>query len=170
MNDLVTLVTAEACHLLDQALKKIENCLDQLDDQQVWHRSTPQTNSIGNLLLHLEGNLRQWALAGIQGLPDHRNRDREFDPKNEPPGEQLWNQLKKTVHEAQETFHALELSDLLAKKTIQGFPVTVYEAISHTTTHFVGHSHQIIMLTRMQLGDRYQFQWSPDSDRGKVPI
>jgi hypothetical protein len=60
--------------------------------------------------------------------------------------------------------------ELLEPRNIQGFEISVYEAMSHTTTHFVGHTHQIIYLTRLQIGDQYKFQWSPENERNNLPI
>ena len=56
----------------------IDRCLDKLSDEQMWHRGADHENSVANLLLHLEGNLRQWFLHGIDGQPDVRRRDAEF--------------------------------------------------------------------------------------------
>ena len=87
-DELAAAVGAAAAHELDSALGRIKHCLGQLNEQQVWHRSQPGLNSIGNLVLHLCGNLRQWVVAGLGGAPDVRNRPAEFAeagpvPKNE---------------------------------------------------------------------------------------
>ncbi len=57
-DELAAAVGAAAAHKLDSALERIQHCLGQLTDGQVWHRSQPGLNSIGNLILHLCGNLR----------------------------------------------------------------------------------------------------------------
>ena len=56
----------------------INRCLDKLTEEQMWHRGADHENSVANLLLHLEGNIRQWFLHGIDGQPDVRIRDDEF--------------------------------------------------------------------------------------------
>ena len=77
-DELAAAVGAAAAHELGSALGRIKHCLGQLNDAQVWHRPQPGLNSIGNLVLHLCGNLRQWVVAGLGGAPDVRNRPDEF--------------------------------------------------------------------------------------------
>jgi len=67
-------------YLLNDYLPKIQRCLEQLTDEQIWWRPNSQTNSIGNLVLHLSGNARQWIVCGLGDQPDHRNRSLEFEP------------------------------------------------------------------------------------------
>jgi hypothetical protein len=69
-DELAAAVGAAAAHELDSALLRIEHCLGQLNDEQVWRRSRPGLNIIGNLILHLSGNLRQWIVAGLGDAPD----------------------------------------------------------------------------------------------------
>ncbi len=64
----------ESVHLLEQSVHKIKHCLNQLDSDQIWWRPEPGLNSIGNLILHLCGNLNQWAVCGITGSKDERQR------------------------------------------------------------------------------------------------
>ncbi|MGI9517212.1 MAG: DUF1572 family protein [Pirellulaceae bacterium] len=160
----------DASDLLDQSVVKIRNCLEQLSDQQIWWRHHPESNSAGNLVLHICGNLRQWAIAGVGGEPEKRDRDSEFAATGGQSGSQLLALTEQTVSEARQVFQMLKADDLLREYVIQGFAVTGLHAISHTTTHFVGHTHQIIFLTRMQLGADYRFAWSPGSDRKQLPI
>lgn len=170
-NELSRLAMEEACHLLDQALVKIKHCIEQLDeDSQIWHRPNPSMNSIGNLLLHIEGNLSQWALAGIKGRNDTRQREKEFSPDIHLEKKELLERLCDTVQKSKQLFISLSPNELLDDRNIQGFKTKVYCAINHTVTHFVGHTHQIIFQTRLQLGDKYQFQWTPESSRNTLPI
>lgn len=163
-----------SAELLDQAMLKLKNCLQQIDEAQIWWRPEPSVNSIGNLCLHICGNLRQWGITPLSNVADTRERESEFSSDIRMAGCDLIQLLESTVKEAKELW--LDLggskaeSKLLEKTTIQGFDVSLMQAISHTSNHFVGHAHQVIMLTRMQLGEAYKFQWSPDADRGSVPI
>ncbi len=164
------LFVAESNKLLDQSLVKIRNCLDQLTDEQVWWRPREPLNSIGNLMLHLAGNLRQWSVVGIGGMPDDRDRESEFTQHELIGKDELWKRLADRVEQAKKLFATLGDHQLTETRVIQEFQVTVLGAISHTTSHFVGHTHQIIYITRMILGDRYQFHWSPRAERSDVPI
>ena len=169
-DDLSQQVIQEFQHLLTQSLHKICHCLGQLDQDQIWWRPNPELNSIGNLVLHLCGNLNQWAVAGITGASDERQRESEFQADRSHHREELLSLLEQNVQRACEVLQSLSAANLLEPRTIQGFSVSVLGAISHTVPHFVGHTHQIIYLTRQQLGERYQFDWSPDSQRNGVPI
>lgn len=160
----------ESIHLLQQSLHKIQHCLNQLNFDQLWWRPEPELNSIGNLILHLCGNLNQWAVCGITNTKDERQREQEFSPDADLSLDAIRAILDQTVEQAYETIESLSAATLLERRTIQGFSVTVMGAISHTVPHFVGHTHQIIYLTRLQKGTDYQFDWSPDSSQEGVPI
>ena len=163
----------QSIDLLDQSMVKLENCLRQLAPDQIWWRPGDQMNSIGNLALHLCGNLRQWAVTSLSDLPDDRQRDEEFSDQS-GSGDELLDRLNQTVAAARQSIlencgpgKRHQLTDVIQ---IQGFDVTVCQAVLHTTSHFVGHTHQIIMMTRMQRGDDYQFAWLSDGDRKRLPI
>ena len=156
--------------LLDQSMVKIRHCLEQLSGDQVWWRPQPSINSVGNLCLHLAGNLRQWGIVPFSEADDERDRESEFSSEVKIPAADLLLQLEKTVDESKQIWAGLSEEKLQRPVSIQGFDVTFMHAISHTSSHFVGHAHQIIMLTRMQFGDDYRFQWSADDDRNRLPI
>lgn len=161
---------AEACQLLDQALDKIEHCMGQLNEDQVWFRPHPALNSIGNLLLHLNGNLRQWSVVGLDRVPDDRQRSTEFAADAREPVGDVMARVRATVADAQQLFRRFDEQTWLEPRTIQGFQTKVLGAVMHTTSHFVGHTHQIILLTRWQLGELYVLHWRPDDERGEVPF
>lgn len=161
---------SESIHLLEQSVRKIEHCLKQLDSDQIWWRPAPELNSIGNLILHICGNLNQWAVNGIPDLKDERQRDLEFRADISLSVDELTGLMNQTVAQAAAVIHSLSPEKLLETRQIQGFTVTVLGAISHTVPHFVGHTHQIIYLTRLQLGNAYQFDWFPGSQQKRVPI
>ncbi len=164
--------TSEQCNLLDQSMIKINHCLSQLDDEQIWWRPKQSTglNSIGNLLLHLAGNLKQWGVVPLTQQADRRKRENEFVPDQDLPGQRLRQELQNVVDSAKSLFMKLDEQQLMQEHVIQGFPVTTLAAITHTCSHFVGHTHQVIQLTRLQLGEQYEFQWQPDAAKNDVPI
>jgi uncharacterized damage-inducible protein DinB len=170
---LAQLYCQESVHLLDAAMKKIEHCLAQLSDDQIWWRPANDANSVGNLLLHLSGNLRQWAVTPLSGEPDSRDRESEFAQRDGIDRAELFSRLSQTIAQVRCRIEHLDEQQLMQKRHIQGFETTTLGAISHTTSHFVGHTHQIILLTRLQLGESYQFEWTPESprpDSRDVPI
>jgi uncharacterized damage-inducible protein DinB len=136
-------------HLVDDFLPKIERCLERLDDDQIWWRPNEQSNSIGNLVLHLCGNARQWIVCGVGGAADSRNRDAEFAQREVVPRTELHSLLKQTLNEVDAALREYDADRLLERRTIQGSDVTALEAILHVVEHFAMHTGQILMLTKM---------------------
>jgi uncharacterized damage-inducible protein DinB len=159
--ELARAVGSEAAHQFREAAGKINHCLSQLSDEQVWWRQAQSQNSIANVLLHLCGNMRQWIISGIGGAPDIRDRPGEFSQRQAIPKAELQQRLDDVVREACGILAGTTPEDLLARQRIQGFDVTALEAILKTVTHFVGHAHQVVYITRCLLGDAYRFQWAP---------
>lgn len=127
---------------------KIQQCLAELDEDAIWRRDNESSNSIGNLLLHLEGNVRQWIVSHVGGRPDHRARSSEFDAREGADGHTLFAKLRATLDEADAVIEALSASELAARRTIQGRDVTVFDAVYHVVEHFSLHTGQIILLTK----------------------
>jgi uncharacterized damage-inducible protein DinB len=135
--------------LAEEYLPKIERCLERLSDEEVWWRANEETNSIGNLLLHLIGNARQWIVSGVGGGPDARVRQQEFDERSIIAREELLSLLKQNLAEVDSVLAALDTASLTDRRRIQGYDVTVLEAIFHVVEHFSMHTGQIILLTKM---------------------
>jgi uncharacterized damage-inducible protein DinB len=135
--------------LLEDYQAKIERCLTLLSDEQIWWRANPQSNSIGNLLLHLSGNVRQWIVVGLGDTPDMRDRDSEFAQRDVILRAELLDRLKLTLREADATLAGFDQDKLLETFPIQGLEVSALEAILHVVEHFSMHTGQIIMLAKM---------------------
>src|ERR1700704_65150 len=120
---LAAAVTAAASPELTKALNRINHCLGQLTDEQVWYRPSDSMNSIGNLILHMCGNLRQWIVAGIGGNPDVRQRPQEFSERGPIPKSELLRRLDEVVAQAQMAMAKTLASDLMWNRCIQGFEV-----------------------------------------------
>jgi len=135
--------------LTGEYLPKIERCLEQLNDEQIWWRANEESNSVGNLVLHLCGNARQWIVCGLGSAPDTRTRDAEFAQRDTIARSELLQLLRSTLADVESVLRNLPPSTLLQKRTIQGSEVEVLEAIFHVTEHFSMHTGQIIMLTKI---------------------
>jgi hypothetical protein len=160
--DLARAVVAAAQERLLHATEKIKNCLDQLTDDQVWWRPRESQNSVGNIILHLCGNVRQWLVAGLSGEPDQRDRPREFSERGPIPKSELIPRLEEAVTRAVAVLVSLATPEqLLAGHRIQGFDMTALGAIFDSVPHFQGHAQEIIYVTRLLVGDAYRFQWAP---------
>src|ERR1044072_7410062 len=150
MDNISLAFIAESRTLLATAyLPRIERCLEKLSDEEIWWRSADESNSIGNLLLHLSGNVRQWIVSGVGSQPDTRVRQQEFAERGQGTRAELLSRLKETLREADAGLSALAPAQLLEARHIQGDEVTVLEAVYHVVEHFSMHTGQIILLTKM---------------------
>jgi len=143
--------------LLEDYLPKIERCLERLNDEQIWWRANEESNSIGNLVLHLCGNARQWIVSGVGGEADARDRDAEFAQRETIARDELVSLLRSTLADVARVLQGLDPETLLARRTIQGSDVDVLEAIFHVTEHFSMHTGQIIILTKMLTSNDLRF-------------
>jgi len=140
---------------LGELRSRIDTCLEQLNEDQVWARGKDSENAVGNLVLHLCGNVRQWIVSSIGGQPDRRDRDAEFAARAGVSKAELRQRLHATVAEALAVIAALPERRLSERHTIQGYDVSVMEAIYHVVEHFSMHTGQVIFATKMltQFGD-----------------
>lgn len=136
-------------HLADDFLPKIERCVDLLTDDQIWWRPNAESNSIGNLLLHLSGNARQWIVCGLGGVGDARDRDSEFAQREIIGRDELMTLVRQTLSDVDATLAAFDPDSLLDQRKIQGLDVSAIEAILHVVEHFSMHTGQIILLTKI---------------------
>ena len=138
----------EAADKLAENLSRIETCVPKLAPDVLWARDSDNENAVGNLLLHLEGNVRQWILSGIGGAPERRDRPAEFAARSGPGGTELVAKLRAAVDEATAVIRALPHARLNEAVRIQGYDTTVLAAIFHVVEHFSGHTYQIILITK----------------------
>lgn len=136
-------------HLAEDFLPKIERCLEKLSDEQIWWRANEQSNSIGNLVLHLCGNARQWIVCGVGDGADGRDRDAEFAQREIVPRDELLSLLRSTIGDVDSTLARYEPERLLETRLIQGIEGSALDAILHVVEHFAMHTGQIIMTTKM---------------------
>ena len=128
---------------------KIRLALESLDETHIWKRENPESNTIGNLILHLAGNVRQWIVGGIGGEESERDRDGEFAAAGGFTKSELLARLTSSVIDADRVLARLSERDLEREVTIQGRDTTVFAAVYHVVEHFSMHTGQIIMLAKM---------------------
>jgi hypothetical protein len=146
--------------LTSDYVPKIERCLDRLTDHDIWWRPNEASNSIGNLVLHLCGNVTMWIVGGVGRLPFERDRQLEFDERRQIPGAELRTLVKITVQKADTILAETGPAELLNRREIQGYDVTVLEAIYHVVEHFGMHTGQIILLSKARIGQDLTL-WEP---------
>jgi uncharacterized damage-inducible protein DinB len=154
MDDIAKLFIAESrAFLSSDYLPKIERCLEVLSDEDVWWRASEGSNSIGNLLLHLEGSTRTWIMNVAGGSRVERDRQREFDEREQVPRAELLARLKRTLAEADEVLARLDTGALPERRRTPWEEVTVLWAVYHAVEHFAMHAGQVIMLAKMRSGE-----------------
>ncbi|QDT14745.1 DinB family protein [Alienimonas californiensis] len=137
--------------LRDQAAQ-IDRCVRLLSEEQVWERANDVSNSIGNLVLHLTGNVRQWAGEGLGGVAFDRDRPAEFARRDPLPADELLSGLHAAIDAACTALERLSPAELAAERTIQGRQISGVAAAVHVTEHFTGHVAQIVVYTKLLTG------------------
>lgn len=144
-------------YLVREYPAKIQRCLDVLPVDALWRRDDESENSIGNLLLHLAGNVRQWIVAGVGGAPDARERSAEFSARAGHDASSLMDLLRTTLGEVDVVLAGLDARQLEEPRRIQGRDVKVLDAVYHVVEHFSMHTGQIILLTKRYAPGRIHF-------------
>src|SRR5215475_14558407 len=143
--------------LLDQYWPRMRTCVESLSDEQIWWRPNEASNSVGNLLLHLNGNVRQWLVASFNRLDDSRNRPAEFAERQTIPRDALLQKLDGTLQEASAVLSRLTEADLTATYHIQGYTVSGLHAVYQVIEHFGMHHGQILYITKLIRGQDLGF-------------
>jgi uncharacterized damage-inducible protein DinB len=142
-------------------MPRLIRCLKMLSEKEIWWRPNAASNSAGNLVLHLSGNLSQWIISGLGNEEYHRDREREFAERGPVPRRALITLIRRTVEEAYRVLGRLSEDSLMQNYDIQGFRVSGMYAVSHVVEHFAYHTGQIIFVTKMKLGKDLQFTRLP---------
>ena len=127
---------------------RLLQCLHECDDELLWFRPNEQSNSIGNLVLHLEGNVRQWLVHGVGGKADTRKRSDEFDHRNNFSRSDLVIILERLKADVLAVIDTVDASRLAESRSIQGFNTSVLGALFHVTEHFSYHLGQISYIVK----------------------
>ena len=147
--------------LAKQNLPHIVECLQQLSEDDIWWRPNAASNSAGNLVLHLCGNVRQWIISGLGGAEDKRERDSEFAEQGPIPRQALVTKLRRTIRDACRVLAKLSDDSLSRKYAIQGYHATGLDAVLHVTEHFGYHTGQIIYITKLKRAQDLRFTRLP---------
>lgn len=136
--------------LFAESVPRLKKCLAQLSQDEIWRRPNEQTVSVGNLVLHLCGNVRQRIISGLGGAPDVRQRDREFSEPGPLPADKLLQRLDTTMDEARDALQRLDPATLLDKHHVQGFEESGLSILIHVVEHFSYHVGQITYFVKSQ--------------------
>ncbi len=158
-----TLFLHTARHYLSgEYLPKIRRCLETLPEEDLWWRPNAESNSVGNLVLHLCGNVRQWVVSGVGGRADVRERAKEFAADGGYDGvamgkAELVRRLEETLAEVDEVLAGCSVEELTRTSVFQGNEITVLEGVFHAVEHFSMHTGQIVYVTKLRTGRDLRF-------------
>ncbi len=161
MSETSPALAREADRLFAEYLDKIECAAGLLSAEQVWWRPNPQSNSVGNLLLHLCGNLSQWVLAGLGGEAFERRRREEFAAVEGDDGAALLRRLREVVAACCGVARDLTEEDLEKTFTIQSHTRTGFGVLLHAVEHMSYHTGQIVAIAKQLLGEQAQIEFYP---------
>ncbi len=141
-------VIKNAKYRMDESTRMIRICLDQIGEEEVWARPNNASNSIGNLILHLCGNIRQYAIASLGQTEDIRERDSEFAARDGQSKEELFGKLKDTVEQAKSVMESSPIEEMIRPREVQGFTFSGIGIITHVVEHYSYHTGQIAFWTK----------------------
>jgi uncharacterized damage-inducible protein DinB len=149
---------SSARHYLGKEYRtKLRLAVAVLPTDRLWWRPNESSNSVGNLLLHLRGNVRQWLVGGVGGAAVTRNRAAEFAARHGGSASELLTDLESALDEVDAVLAGLTPERLLQRRIIQGRDVTVLDAIVHVVEHFSYHLGQIVLISKTFAPDEVRF-------------
>ncbi|MEM6725145.1 MAG: DinB family protein, partial [Bacteroidota bacterium] len=135
---------------LNEKLEHLSICFEQLTAEDIWWRPNPASNSIGNLILHLCGNIRQYIISSLGHFPDTRDRDAEFAVVGGWSAEELFQEIAGTIQEASKVIDQASERELLRTRSVQGFDFDGLGIVIHVVEHLSYHTGQIAYITKMR--------------------
>jgi uncharacterized damage-inducible protein DinB len=133
---------------LDEYVNKIQLCLEELTEEEIWIRPNDSSNSIGNLIMHVHGNITQYIISSLGGLEDRRDRDKEFEVRGGIDKRKLNDMLYVLISEVKDIIYNLTDNDLLRTRSVQGFNLSGLGIVLHVVEHFSYHTGQIAYWTK----------------------
>jgi uncharacterized damage-inducible protein DinB len=144
-------------YLIEENFPRVIKCLDMLTEDQIWYRPNAQSNSVGNLVLHLAGNLSQWALDGLGGKKFNRARQAEFDADRTKTRAELIGLIQQLKGELEPLIRTIPTAELLRVRPVQIYEESGMTILVHITEHFSYHCGQIAYLTKWLTGQQTNF-------------
>jgi uncharacterized damage-inducible protein DinB len=143
-------IEASCTFLKNDFLPKLRLCLDGMSDEQIWWRPNEQSNSVGNLVLHLRGNVKQWIVVPLGGGRFRRDRNAEFATRERVPKAQLIADIEGAVNEVDAVLRGFAENQLLVRYPVQTYQPSALQAIYHVVEHFSYHLGQILYIYKLQ--------------------
>ena len=128
---------------------QIRTCVEELNEDQLWWRPNEQSNSVGNLVLHLSGSMRHYLSRGVGGIQYKRDRPAEFAERGPIPKGQLLSIFDETISQAEQVFSSLDSSRLLDPTDEPDYVPTVFDTVFNISIHLATHTGQIVYITKL---------------------
>ena len=135
--------------LFEESMFRLKKCLAELTEEQIWYRPNKASNSVGNLVLHLHGNVRHWIVAGLGKNKDVRERQKEFDEPGPVPVEEMLTDMEQLMTEVDAILNQTTANDLLEVRNVQGYQESGLSILVHITEHFSYHVGQMTYIVKM---------------------
>lgn len=148
-NNLHREIIENALHRLDESTRMIRTSFDKLSEQDIWKKPNTSSNSVGNLMLHLCGNMHQYIISSLGNTPDIREREKEFSTDSGYTSEELLALLEEKVERVKEVISSCSAEDMLLKREVQGFNLSGLGIIIHVVEHYSYHTGQIAFWTKI---------------------
>jgi len=139
----------QAIHRIDENTQKLATCMQELNESEIWKRPNLHSNSVGNIILHLCGNIHQYAISSLGNSKDVRERDKEFSADGGNSGPELVRKLTDTIEQAKNVIQSTTEEELLRERKVQGYTHSGIGIILHVTEHYSYHTGQIIFWTKL---------------------
>ncbi len=138
-----------AIYRMDESLRMIAKSTALLSAEDLWKKPNKASNSIGNIIIHLKGNITQYILAGLEGVEDHRQRDLEFSETHSYDAKELNHMLEELMDEVKTVLHRLKDEELIKTYSVQGFKLSGQGIVLHVVEHLSYHTGQIAFWTKI---------------------
>ena len=133
---------------IEESIERIVKCVKILNKEEIWERPNGSSNSIGNLIIHLNGNITQYILSSLGGIDDNRERDQEFRTDVNPKSEIILEGLRSTISDSIDIIRDLSEEEFLKTRSVQGFELSGQGIIIHVVEHLSYHTGQIAFWTK----------------------
>ena len=134
---------------MDESLRMIKKSLRRLNEDDIWKRPNPSSNSVGNLILHLCGNIRQYMISSLGGQVDIRQRDEEFETLDGKSKAELLDMLEAVLRDSGRVLSEVSEDELRRIREVQGFNMSGIGVVIHVVEHLSYHTGQIAFWTKL---------------------
>jgi uncharacterized damage-inducible protein DinB len=141
---------------LEEGQRMIHIAMSKIGEESLWQLPFANGLSLGNQLLHICGNMNQYAIASLGERVDMRKRDLEFSTKEGFSKADLLKKLNQTVFQAIQTIQATSEVKYSEVRQVQCFKFSGVGVLLHAVEHFSYHVGQVAFwikqLTEEDLG------------------